>query len=217
MTRVAWWMVFGLVLSACATPPEEDNGGEQLPVTQTSVTTRPLWQGVSTPQLVAGCFGCHGPEGRSGESAIPSLAGLPEAYFIRVMQAYQYGGRYGTLMERIALGYQPEEIVRMARYFSRLKHEPRAQRISWQQVSLGRRLHRQYCMECHGDLEQAPSEEANRLNGQWMDYLYWTLEDYLIGINQSDAGMSKQLKNLIRRHGEKGLDALINYYGSARP
>ncbi|MEN8179787.1 MAG: cytochrome c4 [Pseudomonadota bacterium] len=167
--------------------------------------------------LAATCFGCHGPEGHSGAPAIPSLAGLSESYFIRVMQAYQYGGRYSSVMGRIALGFERDEIARMAKYFSQLEFQPHAQRVNWQQVKKGRQLHRIYCLECHGDLAQDTSEQANMLNGQWMDYLRWTLQDYLIGINQADANMSEQLARLVKRHGSEGLEALVNYFGSARP
>jgi len=55
------------------------------------------------------------------------------------------------------------------------------------------------------------------LNGRWMDYLRWTLQDYMLGISQADEQMSEQLILLIRRHGEAGIEALIHYYGSARP
>ena len=50
-----------------------------------------------------------------------------------------------------------------------------------------------------------------------MDYLRWTIRDYLIGINQGDEEMSRQLARLMRNHGEPGLEALIHYYGKGRP
>lgn len=167
--------------------------------------------------LASTCFGCHGPEGRSMAPAIPSLAGLSKSYFSSVMHAYQYGGRYSSVMGRIALGFDQDEITRMADYFSQLEFQPNAQRVNWSQVNTGRQLHRLYCQECHGDLTQKPDQHANALNGRWMDYLRWTLQDYLIGINQADAQMSERLTLLVRRHGSEGLEALINYYGSARP
>ncbi|MDJ0806244.1 MAG: cytochrome c4 [Gammaproteobacteria bacterium] len=216
MSRFGMGFMILLMVGACATrSPEIEQTG--ISADQPLVESR-LMRGVISDQLLtAGCFGCHGPEGRSGAPAIPSLAGLSEDYFIQVMQAYQYGGRYASIMGRIALGYDADEITRMARYFSQLQPVPRAQRVDWRQVNKGRQLHRLYCLECHGDLQAAASHEANRLNGQWMDYLRWTLQDYLIGINQADAQMSEQLSALVKRHGGAGLEALVNYFGSARP
>ena len=48
-----------------------------------------------------------------------------------------------------------------------------------------------------------------------MTYLRWTLQDYLLGINQGDEAMAEQLALLVRRHGEAGLEALVHYYASA--
>ena len=210
------WLALFLLLG-CTTqiPREAAENGPPVPVPTTS--PRGLRGGANGAMLAQTCFGCHGPEGRSGAPAIPSLAGLPEDYFIQVMQAYQFGGRHASVMGRIALGYGQDEIARMASYFSRVDFQPHAQRVKWGRIGQGRRLHRRYCRACHGDLKQAPSKGAARLNGGWLAYLRWTLQDYLIGINQTDAEMSKQLTRLLKRHGNEGLEALLNYYASARP
>jgi sulfide dehydrogenase cytochrome subunit len=169
--------------------------------------------------LAATCFGCHGPHGQSRASAIPSLAGLSQAYFMQVMQAYQHGGRHSSIMGRIALAYDIQELQRMAVYFSRQQPLPKApyQRVDWDRASRGRQLHQRYCQECHGNSMTKANDNAVTLHGQWMPYLRWTLLDYLVGINQAEAGMSKALTKVVRRHGEAGLEALIHYYGNARP
>jgi sulfide dehydrogenase cytochrome subunit len=166
--------------------------------------------------LAQGCFGCHGPEGRSGAPAIPSLAGLPAGYFIHTMEAYQYGGRLSTVMGQIARGYEEWEIEAMADYFSRIEPSIEEQRVDSKLVNLGRKLHRYYCRECHGDRQKEPTNGAVRLNGQWADYLRITLKDYLVGINQTDDEMSEQLIKLVKKRGWQGLEALVHYYASAR-
>lgn len=173
--------------------------------------------GVSRPNLTAqGCMGCHGPEGNSRSSAIPSIAGLPKAYLQEVLRSYRYGGRFGTLMGRLMQAYSDEELDQLADYFSQQPFRRHRQRVDWDLAFRGEQLHRFYCSECHGDPKQAPEEGIPRLNGRWMTYLRWTLQDYLLGINQADAGMSKALTRLVRRHGEAGLESLIHYYGSTR-
>jgi len=180
--------------------------------------TRPLHSPV-TPILVlaGGCTGCHGPGGISHSPTIPSIAGLPEGYFTATMEAYQYGGRYSSLMGRIALGYDRGEIRRLARYFGTLPGAPMRQRVDWGKVALGRRLHRRYCQECHASAGIADGKGGVSLDGQWMGYLRWTLRDYLVGINQDETEMSLRLAQLLGRHGEAGLEALLNYYASRRP
>ncbi len=175
---------------------------------------------VSTPLAslaVQGCFGCHGPQGRSATPAIPSIAGLPRDYLFEVLRAYRHGGRFGTVMGRLLGDAGDAELDAMADYFSRQTPRVPKQRVDWDLASKGRQLHRLYCRECHGDRHRKSEPETPRLNGQWMGYLRWTLRDYLLGANQTGEEMSRSLIRVIRRHGEEGLEALIHYYGSARP
>ena len=176
-----------------------------------------MLRGATVEMLAGGCTGCHGPQGRSQAPSIPSIAGLPETYIINTLQAFQYGGRYNSIMGRFALGYAATEIRQLAGYFSQQSFVPLRQAVDWQKVHQGRRLHRLYCRACHGDPQTAGKKAASALNGQWMDYLRWTLQDYLVGINQGDMEMAQQLTKMLRRHGQGGLEALVHYYGSARP
>jgi sulfide dehydrogenase cytochrome subunit len=176
-----------------------------------------LEKGAKAEMLAANCFGCHGLRGRSQAAGIPSLAGLSETYFVNVMQAYQYGGRYSSVMGRIALAYDDAEITRMARYFAAQTPSVPKQRVAWGLVGQGRQLHRRFCQDCHGDLQQQPDPDAVLLHGQWRNYLQWTLQDYLVGINQTKPGMADALSALVRQHGAEGVAALIQYYASGRP
>ncbi|MCG7945229.1 MAG: c-type cytochrome [Candidatus Thiodiazotropha taylori] len=169
------------------------------------------------PLLVQTCFSCHGPGGQSQSPAIPSIAGLPRDYLLNVLAAYRYGGRFGTIMDRIMGAYDKPQVEIMADYFSRQPYRVNKQDAKWQLVDRGRQLHRRYCRECHGDGLQPSGKGAPLLIGAWMDYLRWTIRDYLIGINQGDEEMSRQLARLLRNHGEPGLEALIHYYGKGRP
>jgi sulfide dehydrogenase cytochrome subunit len=169
------------------------------------------------PILVQHCFACHGPNGQSNSPAIPSIAGLPKRYLVEVLQAYQYGGRFGTVMDRLIQGYREAEIELIADYFSHQPYPMAKQNVQRNLVSLGRKLHRRYCLDCHGDITCQPQEGVPLLNGRWIDYLRWTVHDYLVGINQGDEEMSKQLARLLRFHGSEGLEALLHYYGYAKP
>ena len=172
--------------------------------------------GATAELLAANCFGCHGPQGHSLAPSVPSLAGLSESYFFKVMQAYQYGGRFGSVMGRIALAYDDAEIRGMAGYFGAQSPRLHSQSVGTSLIDQGRRLHRLYCRDCHGDLETPPEADAVTLNGQWRSYLHWTLQDYLVGINRTEAGMSEALTKLMRQQGMAGLEALLDYYASAR-
>lgn len=162
------------------------------------------------------CLPCHGPAGNSDDGAIPSIAGLPRRYFIKTMRDYRQGVRFSTLMGRLAPAYSEAELWVMADYFNRQPRLLRHQPVDWDRVRTGQRLHQRYCRECHGDLDLPATPQAPILNGQNMDYLRRTLEDFQLGISQVDQKMAEALIRLIRHHGDEGIKTLIHYYGSAR-
>jgi cytochrome c553 len=177
---------------------------------------QPLVEPAAIPLPAQACLSCHGPEGNSGDDTVPSIAGLPRSYLIKTLRGYSQGVRFGTLMDRLAPGYDEAELWVVADYFSRQTRLLHRQRVDWEKVRVGRQLHRLYCQECHGDLEQPAESQTPPLNGQGMDYLRRTLNDCLLGISQIDQEMSERLIRVIRHHGEAGIEALIHYYGSAR-
>jgi cytochrome subunit of sulfide dehydrogenase len=69
--------------------------------------------------LADACASCHGTDGRS-QGAIPSLAGMPAQDFVARMAAFRAGGGGATIMDRIAPGFTPAEIERLADYFASL-------------------------------------------------------------------------------------------------
>lgn len=59
----------------------------------------PALAGDGRTELLAGsCAPCHGADGNSQGASIPSLAGQPQDYFIRAMQAFRKGERAATVM-----------------------------------------------------------------------------------------------------------------------
>ncbi|TCP05064.1 c-type cytochrome [Caldimonas thermodepolymerans] len=79
-------------------------------------------QALYTRSLAATCANCHGTAGRTVEgSAVPSLAGMPQPYFLEQMKAFKSGARQATIMHQIAKGYSDEQIERMAAYFAAQK------------------------------------------------------------------------------------------------
>lgn len=70
--------------------------------------------------IAATCFNCHGSGGHS-LGAVPSLAGRDRAQLQAAMLAQRAGEWETTVMRRYMNGYTPEEIGRLAEYFSNLK------------------------------------------------------------------------------------------------
>ncbi len=70
--------------------------------------------------IASTCLSCHGPGGKS-QGAIPSLAGLEKAYFVKAMNDFKSGTRPSTIMKRHASGYTDAEFEAMGAYFAGLK------------------------------------------------------------------------------------------------
>ena len=69
-----------------------------------------------TPSALAdACAPCHGTDGLS-PGAIPALTGKSADYIAERMLAYKSGAREGTVMNRIAKGYDEDEIAAIAQH-----------------------------------------------------------------------------------------------------
>lgn len=75
----------------------------------------------TTPYFAANCANCHGTDGKSTNTAIPSLAGRDRGYLEQTLKAYKAGTKTGTIMPQLAKGYTDEEIAVLADFFSKQK------------------------------------------------------------------------------------------------
>lgn len=67
--------------------------------------------------LASSCVTCHGVQS-GNQSAIPGLAGLDEAYFIKKMNAYRNSDKEHDVMVQHAKGLTETEIEQLATLFS---------------------------------------------------------------------------------------------------
>ncbi len=162
------------------------------------------------------CAGCHGPSGSSTGPATPSIAGISEEYMIEAMKEYANGKRPSTIMGRIAKGYTEEEVKLMAKFFASKKMKTIDQGADARLASTGRKLHDKYCEKCHEDGGKSSDDDAGILAGQMMPYLANTMEDFHSGDREMPKKMAKKMKSMFKKAGDKGVEALINYYGSQK-
>ena len=74
-----------------------------------------------TQVISASCMACHGPGGKSLNEIIPTLAGMKQDKFVKLMREFSSGEREATIMKRHAAGYTDAEFVAMGAYFAGLK------------------------------------------------------------------------------------------------
>lgn len=76
------------------------------------------------PSSVQSCTSCHGANGQGGSTGAPRLAGQPQAYLVRQLEAYASGQREHSVMTPIAKGLRPQEREAIAAYYARLPVPP---------------------------------------------------------------------------------------------
>jgi sulfide dehydrogenase cytochrome subunit len=160
------------------------------------------------------CAGCHGTDGASVGPA-PVIVGLAEMYLASTMAAYKDGTRYGTVMNRIAKGYDQAQIQAMAKHLSGKPWVSGKQEIDPALAKKGQELHNgKGCVGCHGANGISMLPTAPRMAGQYADYLYFQMKDYA---NDSmpipPAAMPMRMLSALS---DEDLKALAAFYASAQ-
>jgi sulfide dehydrogenase cytochrome subunit len=175
---------------------------------------KPLLTGASTDMIVNTCVACHGPNGASKGPSIPSLSGMSETYVIEMMEGYASGEIPSTIMGRIAQGYNEQEIEQMGQYFASQEYVMAAQQSDAAKAAEGAKLHDKFCEKCHSESGAVADDDSGFLKGQWKPYLAAQLMDYRSKDRVATKKMMKKLTALDVKHGDAGIEALIEYYGS---
>lgn len=176
-----------------------------------------LVSGASARMLAETCAGCHGTDGASGGPATPTIAGLHGEYFVEVMKGYRDGTAFATIMNRIAKGYTDEELSKLASFFAGQKFVPADQKFDQKLADAGAKIHDKWCEKCHAEGGKiVADEEYYILAGQWTPYLKYTLEDFKAGTREMPKKMKEKFDGMMKKEGDKGLDAILAYYASQK-
>ncbi len=167
--------------------------------------------GEPSPALTWNCAGCHGPDGASVGTLLPSIAGMDPRYFMRVMRHFGNDERFSTVMGRIARGYGTLELRAMAFYFTDQDWVPAGVTADATVVDAGRAIHDEHCVECHEEDGRYQDKEIPRLAGQWPAYLLAQLQDY-----RAERGPMPQpdkMRERVAELSDADLAALSAFYG----
>lgn len=181
---------------------------------------------LSASMLANTCNGCHGPDGTSYGPAAPTIGGTNEEYMFEAMVAFREGKRPSTIMQRIAKGYNDEELKLIASFFAK---KPFGRVVDQETdaalAAKGKEIYDNLCEDCHEDNGYS-AEDYPALAGQMMPYLDNELRDLISetrNIDENEALSSKErrkkrrnLKELVDTHGEEGVAALVNFFGSKK-
>ena len=174
---------------------------------------------------VADCNSCHGEDGVSIESDVPTIAGMSpfviEEYMFEYRDEtrpcreseYRSGDteRPVTDMCAVAKDLSEEQILEITEFYSSKSFVAAKQDFDAALAAQGAGIHKRECEKCHSDGGSYADDDAGMLAGQWMPYLEQVFADYAAG----DRGMMEdKMKDKIDALDAESITALLHYYAS---
>lgn len=174
--------------------------------------------------LMNECNDCHGDQGVSQWSDVPTIAGLAE--FVHADALYIYRdkerpctdsayrmndtSRPETNMCAISAELSDEQIDAVAAAYAALPYVHAQQDFDASLVAAGKAVHDKGCDRCHSMAGTDPEDEAGMLGGQQMGYLRNTFKEYAEDARYQPEKMKEAMDAL----SADDVEALLNYYAS---
>jgi sulfide dehydrogenase cytochrome subunit len=173
---------------------------------------------------VENCNGCHGDNGVSQWTDVPTIAGVPEfvhadaLYIFRdearpcTESKYRQGdtSRAATTMCAVAADLSDEMIDELAAHYAALPFVAAKQEFDAGLAAAGKAVHEAECDRCHSEGGSNPEDEAGILAGQWIGYLNDTFAEYRAGEREQPKKMEEKVNAL----SDDDVKALVHYYAS---
>ena len=176
--------------------------------------------------IIEDCNGCHGDDGVSQWTDVPTIAGLAEFVHVDALYIYQEEARPcaeseyrqgdtsrpATTMCAIAAELSEDDIDALAAAYAELPYVKAKQEFDAAKAAAGKALHDEQCDKCHSDAGTNPDDEAGMLGGQLMGYLQASFEQYAAGDREQPGKMKEKMDAL----SADDVEALVHYYGSVQ-
>lgn len=174
--------------------------------------------------LVENCSNCHGKDGASHDSQIPTIGGYSAAYLNDSLTAYKdkerpcpevkypNGPKKGqkTDMCQVAKELSAADMKELGKYYAGKKFVRAQQKFDSALAAKGKAIHSDHCEKCHTEGGSVADDDSGILAGQWMPYLEEAFKEFESGKRPMDKKMKPKFEKLDKAQKE----ALINYYGS---
>ena len=174
--------------------------------------------------IIENCNGCHGDDGVSEWSDVPTIAGIPEyvhsdaLYFFRDNERpcseseYRQGdtSRPATTMCAVLADLSDDMLDEVAAHYAALPFVAAQQEFDAGLADAGKAIHDAQCDRCHSEGGTNPDDEASILGGQWMGYMKATFAEYASGDREQPKKMQEKMDAL----SEADTTALLHYYAS---
>lgn len=174
------------------------------------------------------CAACHGMNGEGqAQAGYPRLAGLPQRYIIKQLDAFAEGTRKSAIMERIAGSLDAQEKERLAQYYSSLPY-PHADQSTGKQedqeaLQNGKKIALlgkwdqgvPACVRCHGENGRGIDPFFPPLAGQHASYLEKELQRWKGGGRHNDpVGL---MQSVVSGLSDDDMHAVAVYFAAQAP
>lgn len=140
------------------------------------------------------CAACHGANGISVASANPHLAGQDAWYIQRQLQAFKSGARPNPIMQGMAAGLSPEDMLNVGAYYAQ-QPPPQGMARDRALADRGQKVWRAgvktttvpACAGCHGASGRGMPAQYPALAGQYPELLYGWLKAFSTGERPHEA------------------------------
>jgi len=174
--------------------------------------------------IMRGCNDCHGENGVSEWTEIPTIAGLAEFVHADALLIYRDAdrpcqdttyrrgdtARPATNMCEIAATLHDAEIEAVAAAYAELPYVRAAQPFDAALATAGKAVHDEHCDRCHTDGGTNPEDEAGMLGGQQSGYLAASMKHY----RDHERDQPDKMQEKIDLLSDDDVKALLNYYAS---
>ena len=162
----------------------------------------------AAPPSAAACMACHGPQGNSTISAMPSIAGQPKVFIENQLVLIREGLRDVPAMKAVMGGLNDEEIVALARYFSAQAVVPPPGAVQATRFAAGAEVSRRaLCGTCHLP-SYAGQNQVPRLAAQDEVYLALTMKMYR---DKPAPGRDTAMSAALYALSDRDLESLAHY------
>jgi cytochrome c553 len=179
-----------------------------------NATSGPLDSPGATKALT--CSACHGAGGNSPGYTVPTIAGMPSAYFKKAVQDFADGKRPSSEMEPYAKMILQLGVDDVAQYFASQKPRPSQAKVDAAAVARGKKAAAS-CAACHGaDGKGNPETAVPGLRSQPVGYL----KNQMVLFKQEKRSPGDQqvtlMKAFMKEIPDTTLEDLAAYYSSLK-
>lgn len=129
----------------------------------------------SLAERLKGCAACHGADGNSQMSGVPSIAGQPKVFLENQLVLTREGVRSTAVMQNAVRGLSDKEIIAIASHFAALPARAAPGEADAALVKRGRQIAGKFrCGICHLK-DFRGQQQIPRLAGQREEYLVSTM------------------------------------------